>query len=225
MSYSTNAGRRRRHHFYDEFANYYEQQRCQWAPPDPRRAFLLAFEGIYPAYRRRVPPEQLLALVYDTLGVRRGKPRGLFQTFDPNRYAKKSLPLEEHFLNSFAVRLKGRVKNHLRREAGRGRLCDPTKLHRRADLKLVGTAQRTPAERELLADLPVALERLEGEEHLVVHLSYWDDLSAREIGLALRKDHKTVGQLREAALGKLRRYLEEKSASPEKIFPTGAASR
>src|SRR5689334_8381455 len=84
--------RRRRDHLYEEFAAFYASERCSWAPETPRRAFNLAFEGIYPAYPARLSREQFLALVYDTLGVRQCRPKGLFQTFNPTRYMK-SLPL------------------------------------------------------------------------------------------------------------------------------------
>ena len=200
-----NYHRRRRNHLYEELALYYATERCRWAPANPRRLFNLAFKRLYPAYRRWISSHQFLAVVYDTLGTRRGKPRGLFQTFDPARYTK-SLPLEEHFINLFAQKLKGRAKNHLKREAAHGQVCDPTKLRAQPEMELVGTTQRSTRHGEWLASIPDALWQLDAEEHLVIRLKFWDDLSLREIGLALRQDHKTVGRRQEAALGKLRRY-------------------
>jgi RNA polymerase sigma factor (sigma-70 family) len=209
---------RRRNHLYDEFAAYYASERCWWAPNDPRRIFNLAFKSIYPTYNRRLTVEQFLALIYDTLGVRQGRPRGLFQKFDPARYTK-SLPLEEHFINSFAFRLRGRLKNYLKRDTSHHRVCNPAKLRALLDSKRVRSAQGMPRERELLAALTDALERLEGEEYLVIRLAYWNDLSAREIGLALRRDHKTVRSRLETALSKLRRFL---SASGKIFSPPGS---
>jgi RNA polymerase sigma factor (sigma-70 family) len=212
MSYSTSAGRRRKHHIYGEFASYYSQERCPWAPASPRRLFKLAFKKFFRAYRRHLTPEQFLAVVYDTLGTRRGRPRGLFQTFDPRLY-KNSLPLEEHFVNLFATKLKGRLKNHVKRAASAGRLCDPTRLRFRGQLELVGKAQSSPRERDLLGALPEAMDQLDDEEHTIITLAFWHDLSLREIGAILRRDHKTVGRRQEAALRKLRRFYDVDSAA------------
>ena len=71
---------------YREFTAYYTQERCHWAPSNPKRAFNLAFKTLYPAYCERMAPSLFLSFIYDTLGVRGGEPRGLFQTFDPEKY-------------------------------------------------------------------------------------------------------------------------------------------
>src|SRR5690349_19586267 len=81
-----------------EFEEFYTSNRCTPAPPNPRRIFNLCYRTIYRRFRRRLTEWEFLAIVLETLGVREGYPRGLFQTFDPSRYQGK-LPLEDHIVD------------------------------------------------------------------------------------------------------------------------------
>src|SRR5262245_1023331 len=128
-SFPERAGEMRR--LRQDFADYYARHRCRWAPANPRRLFNAAFKGVYSVYHRRLTPCQFLALVYDRLGARAGGLRGLLQTFDPAKYGGR-LPLEEHFLNLFLRRLKGRVRNCLTRtRTDQGRPGDRSKFRPR----------------------------------------------------------------------------------------------
>jgi hypothetical protein len=206
------AGNRSR--LYREFAEFYTTERCRWAPTNPRRAFNLAFGSISSQFRDQLTMEQILAVMFETLGYR-GAPRpGLFQTFEPAKY-KGMRPLEEHFLSLFARKLKGKLTSLLRRTTDHGRKGDRTKFRPNPALGLLRQEVRPASEQDKLDSLLAILAVLDAREREVVHLLYWRDLSARKAGEWLGMNHKTVGRVHESALAKLRRHygLEENSAA------------
>jgi RNA polymerase sigma factor (sigma-70 family) len=227
MNYVTNDPRnsgRRRNHLYDEFAAYYASERCRWAPNDPRRVFNLALKSIYPSYNRRLTAEQFLALIYDTLGVRQGRPRGLFQSFNPGKY-KGRLSLQDHFVNLFMRRLKDRLKGNLSRNGtDQNRQADASEFQARPELGLYKVTRTSRWNRQRVESLPEALafllthdrevenavaEALAGlglQEEQVIRLTYWGGLSRRKIGRLLGLDHKTVARRYDDALWKLREF-------------------
>src|SRR5262249_25585806 len=105
---------------YREFAEFYDEEWCRWAPDNPRRGFNLAFEKVYPKFSDRLTEEEFIAVMYSTLGFHGSKPPGLFETFDPGRYGCR-LPLDDHFVNLFKARLEWRVRDRLRKEVRRRR--------------------------------------------------------------------------------------------------------
>src|SRR5213080_1787408 len=107
---------------YREFASYYVQQRCPWAPTNPRRLFNLALKSMFRRFGKRITLWELVGEMYATLGVARGEPRGLFQDFDPSRYHGKLL-LESHFANMFKQRLRARLRRACYPRSGRDRLA------------------------------------------------------------------------------------------------------
>jgi RNA polymerase sigma factor (sigma-70 family) len=52
------------------------------------------------------------------------------------------------------------------------------------------------------------LKRLGESEWEIIRLKYWKGLSARQIGIRLGIDHKTVRRRHDAALAKLRAFFE-----------------
>jgi RNA polymerase sigma factor (sigma-70 family) len=192
-----------RHRLYREFEAFYREHRCAWSPPNPRRIFNLCFKTFYPAYRRRLTRAEFLAVMYDTLGVQEGEPRGLFQTFDPAKY-KGKLPLDSHFVNLFKKKLWGKVFRRLRPPTDQGRPADPARFLPRPELGLWTAKMRSVLDRALQDAVHEALDCLDEVEQAIIRLAYWCDLSARCIGRHLRLDHKTVGRKHERALQKLR---------------------
>lgn len=199
---------------YDEFAQFYAQERCPWAPTNPRRVFDLAFGKTFRAYRKTLSREQVLAAVYDTLGFRGAERPGLFQTFDPARYSG-SRPYEDHFLSLFARKLRGKLSLMTRRTTDGGREGDTTKFRPNPALGLLRKEERPASEQALLDDIPAVLDCLDARERGVIHLVYWADLSARKVGALLGMDHKTVARVHDQAVGKLRRLygVEENLAA------------
>lgn len=193
---------------YPEFARYYTAERCAWAPENPRRLFNLAFDSIYPDYEDELSPEQCLGVVYDTLGVGR---TGLFRTFDPAEY-HGTLPLEYHFANMFARRLRGNLKREVKRARRRKRLRDHS------------DQTRTAGEQFLLNLLPVFVGCLTARERVVIHLRYWWSMSSREVGARLRVDHKTAGRILANALRKLRRMFGVEVEKSSDSFPRSSRS-
>jgi RNA polymerase sigma factor (sigma-70 family) len=161
---------------------------------------------LYPTYRKRVTPQQLLGLIYETLGVHLGQPRGLFQVFDPRKYNGK-LPLVEHFANLFMHRLRGRVRNAINpARTGRGRPCDVWKFRAQPELSLFQMERPSRWDRELVESVPEALDCLGSQERMVIRLTYWGNLSNRKIAIRLRMDHETVARRHKSALRKMKRY-------------------
>jgi DNA-directed RNA polymerase specialized sigma24 family protein len=63
--------------------------------------------------------------------------------------------------------------------------------------------------------LTVVLAYLTPRQRAVVHLIYWEGLSARKVGTLLGMDHKTVARVHAAAVAELRWLygVEEKCAA------------
>jgi RNA polymerase sigma-70 factor (ECF subfamily) len=59
----------------------------------------------------------------------------------------------------------------------------------------------------MLGDVLDAIERLTGDQRLVVQLRFFADLSARETGLAMGRDEAAVRALQARAIASLRRHL------------------
>jgi RNA polymerase sigma factor (sigma-70 family) len=193
---------------YEEFQGFYTRHRCRWAPANPRRIFNLCFRSLYPQFNRRITPYGLMAVVYEVLGVRRAEPRGLFQTFDPAKY-KGSLPLEDHFVNLFTKRLRGKLSKACVPASDSGREADPARFRARPEIGLHKEGGMADRDRELVESVPEALACLEKQERLVIHLNYWVDLSGRQIAAVLGIDHKTVRGRHDRAIRKLRRFYGE----------------
>jgi RNA polymerase sigma factor (sigma-70 family) len=153
-------------------------------------------EVIYQEYRNKLTEEQLLAEVYAVLGFAGSKPPGLFRTYDPAKYHGR-LSHEDHFVNLFARKLKSRLRRAARRASGDCR--------RR---RLYAAREQTVSTQEQMcrALLPVVLGCLEPRERAVIHLTYWEALSARKVGELLGIDDKTVKKVHDKAVGKLRRW-------------------
>jgi hypothetical protein len=204
-----------RRHLSAEFARFYDACRCGWAPANPDRAFGLAFKSVYPEFDNRVSEEEVLAAAFDALGYPGADRPGLFRTFDPGKYSG-GLPLEDHFLNLFARKLRGKLESSLRRTTDNGRPGDPDKFRPNPALGLLrGTAEpaanRTPAD-DLRADLGVLTDR----QRAAVWYRYWAGLSDRDAGRRLGLDHKTVAKDHRAALARLRPlYGAEGVARPD----------
>jgi hypothetical protein len=107
---------------YREFASYYVEQRCCWAPENPRRLFNLACKTMFRRFGKRITLWELVGEMYAILGLARGEPRGLFQDFDPSLYDGK-LPLDSHFTNMFKQRLRARLWRACYPRSGRDRLA------------------------------------------------------------------------------------------------------
>jgi hypothetical protein len=195
-----------------EFAHYYAQHRCRWAPASHDRIFNLCFKHVYPAYRNRMSPAEFLEAVYRTLGIPGDKPAGVFETFDPEKY-KSGLPMEEHFVNFFKQKLRGKLDLALKRDTDRGQHGNRETFggHRVIEFLEEGT-KFSRYEVEAVESLSEALSLLEGEELRVIKSRYWDGDSNRKIGRELRMDHKTVKRRRDAALAKLQRFYEAGAA-------------
>ncbi|AMV29380.1 RNA polymerase sigma factor SigB [Gemmata sp. SH-PL17] len=190
---------------YREFALYYEAERCQWAPLNPKRVFELAFGTILREYEGRVTGEELLGLMYTTLGFPGAEPPGLFQKFDPRKYHGVLTP-ENHFVNLFGQTLRGRLDRAVARTTDNGRKGNRSKFRNTPALGLVCERVAVPSERAKLVVLPALLEFLDERERLVISLTYWGGHSSREVGDLLGMHHTTVLRVRDAAVAKLR-YL------------------
>jgi RNA polymerase sigma-70 factor (ECF subfamily) len=59
----------------------------------------------------------------------------------------------------------------------------------------------------MLAEVLDAIERLTGDQRLVIQLRFFADLSARETGIAMRRDEAAVRALQARAIASLRRHL------------------
>ncbi len=196
---------------YQEFAHYYMAERCQWAPTNPRRAFNLAFEIASRRNYRPLSEEHVLTVVYATLGFRGADRPGLFQTFDPAKY-NGTLPLNDHFINLFARKFSGKLSKEMSRTTDRGRKGDAEKFQTTPGLGLRNERTLPDRNRHLLDDLPEVLNCLNGRERGVIHLLYWEDLSARKIGALMGIDHKTVASVHQTAVSKMRRaYGDEEN--------------
>jgi RNA polymerase sigma factor (sigma-70 family) len=190
---------------YREFAGYYALHHCPEAPARPRRLFNLCVKKIYPACRSRITPPEFMGAVYDILGVRCGQPKGLFQSFDPAKY-RGALPLENHFVNLFARKLRGKLARASKPAGDGGRRGNPEKFFCRPELGLIKEEVRSRRDREMAESVIEAIEVLESHERLVIHMTYWEELSNRKIGEILGIDHKTVRSKHDRAIRKLRRY-------------------
>jgi RNA polymerase sigma factor (sigma-70 family) len=199
---------------YGEFARFYEQQRCPWAPANPKRIFNLAFDKLYPRFYDRLSEEQFLSAVYATLGFPGSDPKGMFETFDPAKY-RGSRGLDDHFVSLFARKLTGKLTRAVSRTTDRGRRGDPAKFRPDPALGLLDERVRPESEQACLDLLPAVLACLDARERAVIHLTYWGDLSARKVGELLGMDHKGVARVHDRAVGKLRRMygVEEKLAA------------
>jgi hypothetical protein len=197
---------------YQEFAHYYAQHRCPWAPASPDRIFNLCFKRVFHAYRKWMSPAEFLAAIYRTLGIPGVEPAGLFQKFDPKKYNGRLSP-EDHFVSLFRTNLKGNLGLELRRVTDRGQRDDRENFggHRVIEFLEEGT-KFSRYDVEAVESLPEALLLLEGEELRVIKSRYWDGDSNRKIGLQLGMDHKTVKRRHDAALAKLRRFYEAGAA-------------
>ena len=207
--YESDAGARGR--LYAEFVQFYMSERCRWAPENPQRAFKLAFGRTFRESRRGFSDEQVLAAMYAALGYRGADRAGLFRTFDPAKYTGTRRP-EDHFVSLFARKLKGKLLSMRRRTTDRGRAGDPVAFPHDPALGLLhGLAYEPPPG----GDLPAVLACLAPRERAVVHLMYWEGLSARRVGALLGVDHKTVTAIHRAAVRKLRRLygVEENLAA------------
>jgi hypothetical protein len=200
---------------YEEFARYYVEERCEWAPANPRRVFNLAFERFYPGVQNRMSPEEFLGVVYQTLGFRGTDRDGLFQTFNPALY-RGHRPLDDHFVSFFARKLKGKLGRAVGRTTDRERPGDPHTFRTDPGLGLVNHRDVSDRDREHLADLPAVLSFLDPRERAVVHLLYWDDLSTRKAATLLNIDHKTVARVRDGAVAKLRRLYGVEEEVPDR---------
>src|SRR5262249_17041555 len=147
----------------EEFAEFYASERkdCPWAPANPRRAFNLAVKTLWSRYRKVLTAPEFLSVIYLTLGVREGQPRGLFQTFAPAKYTG-GLPLEKHFLNLFKSKLLGRLHREVKPRRRRPRPGDPWTFRNQPAPALVH-----PDERLDLAD---AVALLPSDEREVIRL-------------------------------------------------------
>jgi hypothetical protein len=190
---------------YREFREFYDAHRCVYAPANPRRIFNLCFKSVYRAYRNRLTTFEFLGVIYTTLGVRQGEPRGLFQTFDPVKY-KGKLPLDRHFVNLFKKKLWGKLILALSPRTDQGKPADPGKFHARPELGLRRAAGLSRWDRDVREAIHEALAYLDELERAVIHLTYWGGLSARMVGELLSVDHKTVGRRHCRALQKLREF-------------------
>jgi hypothetical protein len=180
---------------YEEFARYYMEERCRWAPTNPKRVFNLAFEVVYPDFHGRLTPEEFLAEMYAVLGFRGSQPEGLFQTFDPTKYTC-SLPLQNHFVNLFRARLRWRLLDQFRRLAKWRQKLNPAELTHEAEERRL----------ERVADLPEGLSLLSSVEFAVVHMTYWGRYSHREVAVELGMDRETVRRRHDSALLRLRAF-------------------
>jgi RNA polymerase sigma factor (sigma-70 family) len=190
---------------YREFASYYHEHRCCYAPANPRQIFGLCM-SLYQAYRRFMPAWEFMSDVYATLGVREGEPRGLFQTFAPAKYRGK-LSLERHFANLFKKKLWGKVLRSLSPKTDRGRRGDPGRFQASPELGLRKEQPRSRWDRELIENVREAMAQLEGGERTIIYLMYWRDFSARKIAALLEVDHKTVGRRYDKAMKKMREFF------------------
>ncbi len=189
---------------YGEFARFYTSERCQWAPTNPERVFNVAFGKTFREYRGNLSDEQVLAALYAALGYRGAGRPGLFQTFDPTKYAG-TRPLDAHFVSLFARKLRGKLDLLQRRTTDCGRVADPTRFRSNPALGLVSENEMTSPEPGPADDLPAVLGCLDARERGVIHLMYWSNLSARKVGTLLGLDHKTVTKVHDTAVRKLRR--------------------
>jgi hypothetical protein len=215
------------HAAYLEFEKFYlrerdlwvaeDQARDGWASRNPRRLFGLAVHEAGRTFGGRLPASALLDAAYVTLGLgtkgrclpslRDGRLRpGLFQTFDPKKYTKGRRTLPDHFAGMFKNRLKTNLRRWLRFKTDNGRR-DPKRKFRHNPR--VGLFRRdwSPGPR-LVDTVREALGTLDGRERVVIELTYWADLSSREIGDLLDLDHKAVLRKHNAALVKLRVYYD-----------------
>lgn len=208
------AGATRR--LYEEFARYYTTERCPWAPENPRRVFNLAFEVIYPRWCDVLTEEEFLRAIYDILGFRGSKPQGLFETFDANQYGGP-LPLPDHFVNLFRVKLEGRVLDECRRATRlRRRKYKPGTLTPNGERRLKRLDNPlTGADQERVDALAEALAVLPPVELAVVHMTYWGRYSRQEVADQLDLDRDTVRRRHESALARLRVFygVSAKSAA------------
>ena len=182
---------------YDEFAHYYEMERCEWAPENPRRVFNLAFDIVYPRFWDGLTEEEFLTEVYDTLGFSGSIPRGLFHTFDPKKYSGP-LPLPDHFVNLFRAKLEGRLRDRRRKlNKRRRRKYKPGSVTPEAErrLKWVWGSSYDRVGQERMAALAEGLSTLTPSQFRVVHMTYWGRYSHREVALELGLDRKTVRAL------------------------------
>jgi RNA polymerase sigma factor (sigma-70 family) len=195
---------RRTNRLYEEFASYYRDHLKPWAPPNPRRVFNLAFEVVYPCYSDHVSPEQFLAEVYDVLGYCGARGRGLFETYDREKYGG-ALADQNHFLNLFRATLSWRLRDDIRRQAKRLRKFCPAFSPEDCGRAWSEGGHDTWMDAALL-DLPDGLALLNDAEFAVIRLMYWEGRSQREAATRLGLDRATVGRRHGRALEKLRAF-------------------
>jgi RNA polymerase sigma factor (sigma-70 family) len=155
----------------------------------------LAFEVVYPNFRDQLTEEEFLGLVYDTLGFPGSQPRGLFETFDPTRYSG-SLPLNDHFINLFKLKLDWRLKDWLRqsdRESRPLRRDDGSRYDR--------------IDQERVEALQEGMGLLTQGERKVVYMKYWGRCSQQEVAVELKLDRETIRRRHGMAIGKLREFF------------------
>jgi RNA polymerase sigma factor (sigma-70 family) len=167
------------------------------------RLFNLALETLYPHCRKRMTLWAFLSEMYKTLGLHSGKPKGLFQDFDPNRY-KGTLTLASHFTNLFKGRLRANIQRALASKDDERRCESPEKYrgHRY-------TSRPASLKWELESTLPEMFARLGESERTIIRLRYWEGQSNRQIGERLGIDHKTVRRRHDAAVERLREFFED----------------
>jgi RNA polymerase sigma factor (sigma-70 family) len=223
---------------YREFASYYTNERCRWAPANPRRVFNLAFKTLFRHFGKTLSLWDFVGEMYATLGVRQGEPRGLFQDFDPAAYNGK-LSLESHFLGVFKKRLWARLRRIRHPRSDRGRRGNVHRFQANPQLGLISQRggigprrhgrfdseeleatsvdqpRRSWDVRALAGTVGEAMTRLNPAERNVILLTYWVNpaASAREIGLLLGVDHKTVQRRHDKAIAKLRDFYREELAA------------
>jgi hypothetical protein len=182
---------------YGEFSRYYmaERCRCPWAPVNPRRVFNLAFDVVYPRFSELMSEEEFLGAVYEVLGFPGSRPRGLFDTFAPSKY-HGTLPLQDHFVNLFKLKLEWRVKDWLRQ---RDRESRPLMRNEGSRYDRI--------HQERVDALQEGLGLLSQDEATIVWLEYWGRYSHRELAVELKLDRETIRRRHGMAIGKLREYF------------------
>ena len=187
----------------EEFIIYYREFRCEWAPQNPLRIWNLAVKSIYPEFRSRISPSELLAFIFTTLGFTGSDPIGLFDSFNPDLYSG-SLSYEDHFVNFFGRKLRGNIRNFIWITNKKNRVENTAKFQPRPELGLLRKESRSTKEQSHLLLLRCFVHFLTEVEQLVIHLLYWEDLSTRKAGARLSFDHKKVQRVRDRTLERLR---------------------
>jgi hypothetical protein len=210
----------------DEFQQYYESERCSYAPEDHRRVFGLAHH-VFQEFHERLDHPVLMAAIYGVLGYRRpgGRKSGLFFDFDPLLYHGRR-SLEEHFLSMFSARLKsrlsylGRSTNRIRHQAdgplwreGRGEGETRRPYHEFAFASR-GVCRGLPDHDaewsfRLRQLLPLAINTLNEDHRELIRWIYWNGESYSKVARRLMVSHHTVVLQHGKALGELRAFYRQ----------------